>query len=205
MKSCLLGVVCASIFTLSVSRVSDAALVVFDNLADYNGNTGSELFLIDFNGSPDTRVDGSTISSLATFTSPEASDPSEVDWSSDALTDAGSIFVGVGPLAIEFSSPVFALALDFLSAAEQETVNLFDSSAASLGSVVAPNASGFFGVVSDTAIASVLITPGGPSATPDRFFIDNLRANAPVPIPAALYLFASGLIGLFGMARRKAA
>ena len=36
----------------------------------------------------------------------------------------------------------------------------------------------------------------------DWFYVDNIRANY-VPIPATVWLFGSGLIGLIGLARRK--
>ena len=41
-----------------------------------------------------------------------------------------------------------------------------------------------------------------PTASP--FSVDNIRLSA-VPIPAAVWLFGSGLIGLIGIAKRKKA
>ena len=111
----------------------------------------------------------------------------------------------VGPLSIDFTDPLtFAFSLDFSSAGEQETVKLYDSSNTLITSVLAPNASGFFGLVSDTAIDSVIIRNGifPASGNRDRFFIDNLRVNA-VPVPAAIWLFGSGIVALAGFARRK--
>jgi len=188
------------------STTNAATVSVYNNATDYSAATGSQIFLIDFNGSTNMLVDGSTISAQASFTSPEAGSQNLVNWSSDALSDAGSTLVStnVGPLSIDFTDPsILAFSLDFLSAGEQETLELYDSNNILLASVLAPNASGFFGLVSDTAIDSIIIRNGTfASGNRDRFFIDNLSANV-VPIPGAIWLFGSGLLVLAGF-RKKA-
>jgi len=183
-----------------------ATVSVYNNAADYSAATGSQLFLIDFNGSTNMLVNGGTLSTDASFTSPEANNPNFVNWSSDALSDAGSTLVStnVGPLGIDFTDPsILAFSVDFLSAGEQETLELYDSNNIMFASVLAPNASGFFGLVSDTAIDSIIIRNGTfTSGNRDRFFIDNLSANV-VPIPGAIWLFASAIVVLAGF-RKKA-
>lgn len=194
------------IATLSFN-VNSATVTVYGDSASYDAATTHQIFLIDFNGSPAAYVDGSTISPYAIFGSPEASDPTQVLWNSDALSDAGSTIsvTSVGPVSIDFTdTDVLAFSLDFLSAGEQETVELYDSSNNLIASVLAPNASGFFGVVSDTAIDSVIIRNGlFANGNPDRFFIDNLSVDAVVPVPAAFWLFISGLAGLVMYGRGK--
>jgi len=37
----------------------------------------------------------------------------------------------------------------------------------------------------------------------NNFLVDDIKLNAAVPVPAAAWLFGSGLIGLIGLARRK--
>lgn len=76
------------------------------------------------------------------------------------------------------------------------------------GTVVDPpvsNAIGFFGFVSDTAFSSVIFRT---SVANDGFGVDNVTYSsnlAPVPLPAAIWIFGSGLIGLIAIARRKKA
>ncbi len=180
---------------------------VYDNAFNYNAAVGSELFRVDFNDSPDKIVDGSTISPHAIFGSPEASDPATVLWSSNALTDAGSTVASnfVGPLSIDFTDPsIFNFSLTFSSAGVQETIELYDDTDTLLASVSSPNVNGFFGLTSDVAIDYVIIRNGiFPDVGNDRFFIDNLSADTVVPVPAAVWLFGSGLIGLIGFARRN--
>ena len=186
-----------------------ANVTVFDNAFNYNAAVGSELFRIDFNASPGAIVDGSTISPHAIFGSPEASDPATVLWNSNALTDAGSTVApnSVGPVSIDFTDPsIFNFSLIFSSAGLQETIELYDNTDTLLASVLSPNANGFFGLTSDVAIDYVIIRNGElPGVGNDRFFIDNLSADAVVPVPAAAWLFGTGLVGLIGIARRKKA
>ena len=174
----LLVVVAALILTPE----THGAVTVFGTEADYNAATGPQIFLIDFNPSPTggTLALGSSFSAAVTFGSPEASNPAQVWWNSDAITDAGSTTAlnGVGPVDGVFTDPVYAFALVFSSAGEAETVSLYDVGDVLLDAVTAPNPSGFFGVVSDTPIKSFVINNGEFSpGNRDRFFIDDFRAN----------------------------
>ena len=74
----------ATILLVSGTSAYSNSVSVFDNSAAYSATTLGQLFLIDFNSSPNIVVDGSTISGHAIFGSPEASSPSNVVWSSDA-------------------------------------------------------------------------------------------------------------------------
>ena len=199
--------VLASIVLGYSANAYSANVNVYDNAFNYNAAVGSELFRIDFNDSPDTIVDGGTISPHAIFGSPEASDPATVLWSSNALTDAGSTVASnlVGPLSIDFTdSSIFNFSLTFSSAGVQETIELYDDADALLASVSSPNVNGFFGLTSDVAIDYVIIRNGiFPDVGNDRFFIDNLSADTVVPVPAAVWLFSAGLAGLLGFARRN--
>lgn len=64
----------------------------------------------------------------------------------------------------------------------------------------------FFGVISDTPIASILWSEGPETdgiSCCEETALDNFVVS-PVPIPAAAWLFASGLLGLIGTTRRSA-
>jgi len=64
-----------------------------------------------------------------------------------------------------------------------------------------PTGSGFLGVITDQPAGEFLTVNLLGTAV---FGMDNVRINS-VPIPAAVWLFASGLLGLIGIARKKAA
>jgi len=185
----------SSLFALGIAAASmaldapsaQAQVNVFGNQTDYDNATGAQIFLIDFNGNPagGTFVNGNSFSGEVTFGSPEADDPTQVVWNSDAITDAGSTDyepTHVGPINGVFTTPVRAFALVFLSAGEAETIHLFDEDGNLIDSVPAPNATGFFGVVSATPIKSFHIEHGlfPDSGLRDRYFIDDFRANEPV-------------------------
>ncbi len=181
---------------------TQAAVIAFSNQVDYDAAVGNELFFLDFDGSAGTLVDGNSFSPDVTFGSPEATDPTQVVWSSDAITDAGSTSASnwVGPIDGMFATPVAAFALVFSSAGENEEISLFAEDTSLIGTVTTLNPNGFFGVLSNTPIKSFLLDNGTfPSGNADRFFVNDFRANAPEPNTALL--LGIGLTAL-GMRRR---
>ena len=65
-----------------------------------------------------------------------------------------------------------------------------------------PNGSGFLGIITDQAEVTLIANLSGSAV----FGMDEIyTGNVFVPIPAATWLFGSGLIGLIGLARRKKA
>jgi hypothetical protein len=63
----------------------------------------------------------------------------------------------------------------------------------------------FWGFVSDVAFTDVLLTMGTQATGIETFHMDNMVYSAsPVPVPAAVWLFGSGLLGLLGLKRKKA-
>ena len=68
-----------------------------------------------------------------------------------------------------------------------------------------PNSYGgeFWGFISDIPFTSVKVI-GGSGTNQQHYSLDNMTYS-PVPVPAAVWLFGSGLIGLIGIARRKKA
>jgi hypothetical protein len=184
-----------------------ASVTVFSTQTAYDTATGPEIFFLDFDGNPvgGAFVAGNSFSPAVTFGSPEAADPTQVLWNSDAITDAGSTSANVGPMSGLFTDPVRAFAFEFSSASSAETVSLYDGGDNLLAAVVAPNPSGFFGVTSDTAVQRFVLTNGlFPAGGRDRFFVDSFRANEVVPVPSAALLGALGA-GLVGWLRRHRA
>lgn len=115
-------------------------------------------------------------------------------------------------LTLDFTTVVTDASFDFANPTGALTVSAFDVSGASLGvfnflgADLFVNQAGFdqnaghvdiFGI---GEIASLLIEPGLNQA----LIFDNLNFS-PVPVPAAVWLFGSGLVGLIGIARRKKA
>jgi hypothetical protein len=208
-RFCFIHVLCLMVIS-ALLPASAGAVLVFSSEAAYNAAVGPTLFSIDFNGNPTggAFVDGSIFSSRITFGSPAASDPSLVLWNSDAITDAGSLVAlnGVGPISGAFTDGVQAFGLYFSSAGYPEIVALYNSAGGLIDIVEAPNASGFFGVLSDTPIDGFWVFPGmSPEQLSDRFFIDDFRANGSVvPEPATFLLFGVGLAGLAALKRKRA-
>ena len=105
-----------------------------------------------------------------------------------------------------FSTPISAFAIDvntFANADGAYTASIDTGDIVSSLFEVFPNQSTgqFIGFVSDVAFTDVTIVSSGFSYTLDTLVYGD--ASAVVPVPAAVWLFGSGLIGLLGM-RKKA-
>jgi hypothetical protein len=60
---------------------------------------------------------------------------------------------------------------------------------------------GFWGFISDTPFSSVELI-GGSGSNQQHYSLDNM-VFSPVPVPAAVWLFSSGILGLVSIVRRK--
>ena len=72
-----------------------------------------------------------------------------------------------------------------------------------MGSIPSSYTGGFWGFISDTPFTSVKLQ-GATGTNQQSYQLDNM-VYSPVPVPAAVWFFGSGLIGLVGVARRKKA
>jgi hypothetical protein len=198
-----LGALAVPALLLAAASALAQEATVHGDAASYDAAAGASDACLDFNGSTGALVPGSTFSAAVTFGSPEALDPTTVNWSSDAISDAGSTTAvnGIGTLDGTFTGTAMAFKLVFSSNANAPTVDLYAEDATLIGSFVAPNAPGFFGVVSTVPVKRFVITPGlfdPVLMTRDRFFVDDFcwtAAVAPPAEPAAdLVALCDGLV-----------
>ena len=101
-------------------------------------------------------------------------------------------------MTITLPNPVYAIAFnygEYWGGLLDLSVSLGNGDSATVGTLL--NSYAFFGAVSDTPFTSFSL-----NASRDFILIDNLSQASPVPIPGALVLFGSGIIGLIGIKRR---
>jgi hypothetical protein len=157
---------------------------VYGNQTEYDAAAGASDFCLDFDGSPNSLVSGASFSADVTFGSPEAEDPTQVNWSSDAISDAGSTTdpVSVGPLDGTFTGTAMAFRFVLSSAASAPTVELYAEDSSLIATVNAPSAAGFFGVISSVPVKRFVVVNGFFEGTTnrDRFFIDDFCVTAVV-------------------------
>ena len=198
----------SAVFVLGFSSQAISATTTYTDETSFLNDVGSEIFAINFDGLPIGQSSG-VFAGAVDFGSPEASNPANVLFNSNAMSDAGSTSAanGVGPVDGEFltAETVYAFSLSFASSGQPQTIDLFDLGGTPLDSVTTP-AGGFFGLISDAGIGSFAILNGefAPGSR-DRFFVDDFKAYAvsEVPLPAGVWLFGSALIGLLGLRRGK--
>ena len=104
-----------------------------------------------------------------------------------------------------FAAEVFEVGITNTGA--QAVLSIFDASDTLLGSLVSdadPNADDFIGLISDTPIFRMEFdfVSGIGFGGDDLLFT---QIVSPVPLPAAVWLFGSALLGLIGLSRRKKA
>jgi len=220
-KSCLLGAVCAYVLTFLISS-ANAATIAYDSQADYlSALSGADITTYNFDAlatgtviaSGDT-LNGATFSySLSAPGNPSIQVDDFFDTTSPnnylGTDDGSGAFVSGDAFTITFDQTIQAVGLYVISAdlifADDFTITTNSGQS-----------------VSNTATADVTLTDG------DAFFIglieddSNLGFNSitlssqdfgflfnvdditvsSVPLPAAVWLFGSGLLGLVGMSRR---
>ena len=131
-------------------------------------------------------------------------------WAEDTPFKNGS--GNFGPtVTLSFSSPITAISFDFLDSDGTDEYHLFvdgQNSGASFPSFSSGTDSAFFFGITDLAgISSIAFSADStsPGGFVEEFGIDNVNiaANSAVPVPAAVWLMGSALLGLAGFKRKK--
>jgi hypothetical protein len=198
----------AAIVALSLGQAVQAAIITLD---DFSGHETVETFSsvdISMGAVPLTTLNGVTYTSLAgggLSVSPGHS--SRFDNIPGASLDpAGEDSQGRSDIVIDFSESLNRVGL-LLSAGAITTwtVSALDNNLVSLGAVevTMPAASDavFAGLAFRQNIARLRITELSDGGSGSVTVFDDLRYEAVVPIPAAVWLFVSGLMGLLGFSR----
>lgn len=135
--------------------------------------------------------------------------------------DGGGLTLNIAPIAGNFIEIGFGSAIgdgagfdiriydnEDIASDINESANVFASTDGSsytfIGSVIGGSSEGFLdlsGVYSD-AVNFLRIEQVSTADALDIIAIEGLNEFSPVPVPAAIWLFASGLLGLIGVSRR---
>jgi hypothetical protein len=193
---------------------AQATVTVYLDEATYLAAVGATRTYVDFAGSPGAVVSGGSFTPDVTFGSctdsaAPATCGTQVLHNSNAITDLGGSGArnGVASLAWRFNlADVYAFGLHYISG-QIDAINLVAAGDLSIAPVDTHSATGFIGLVSDTAfyggIAVNAVFAGGIGN--DRYFIDDFRINeaARVPEPGSLVLVGLGLFAAHLLRRRR--
>lgn len=112
-------------------------------------------------------------------------------------------------LSVDFSnfsaSPLYAFAGEWASTTSGDllTVNI-NGQVVQFDNYLAGTGNGFLGFIDTDGFTSMTFGTEGTTAFGEFFSLDNVQfASASVPEASSIYLLAFGLLGLFGIARRK--
>jgi len=205
---------------LSFSAASQAALVVYENEMSWNNAVGAVSGAEDFNAFPvgssfkNTTLAANNMQIKATVgnNSIEVVSQGSAFFTIDNTPHLTSDLSGAEFLRIDFDSAVSAWSATFRGIGndgKNTDIKLFDVNDNLLGTIItsAPSnlALGFYGFLFKENEKVAYLTIQNPTSSRDTFAIDNISYVIPsnVPVPPAFALFATGLIGLAGLGRRK--
>ena len=114
-----------------------------------------------------------------------------------AMTTAGTTFV------ITFDIPITAFGADFAALNEDvDRTRIVVGADEVVPPTTAGNTVGFLGFQTDTPFTTLEFVTSSLTRPLDGYSLDNV-AFSPVPIPGALWLFGSGLLGLLAFSRSR--
>jgi len=231
MKKLLLSAISCTLFNIGITTNADAALVTYTDQATFSSaiNVGTTInFDTDANGNAiptNTIIDQQYIALGADFNpfsngTPTASSPGTTQYASVIPPLSGANILqttGIpnvdGGFEVIFTNAVSGVGIYIGGLHDLSygitTFEIFDSSNSLIGSYNLANEIGsspygylFFGVTSSTEISKLQINVGDS----DFVWFDDLQYSqtiSSVPVPAAFWLFCSGLIAFFGAAKRN--
>ncbi len=219
MKLSHLGAFCACVFSLSISSAVNAAFYDFNQWINDNGEQGFD------NSSPfQLTVDGLQLTAKA-FSRPSSS--ARHVYLDDLFDGTGSVALGgmgvcrpdldaanqcTGNPAVErnqrerlrwdFSEDISSITLEFLNETNGFISQQFEYKYNSdPWTTATTDASSIATLAFDGSSSKIQFRAKG-NAAGRQFYIVNANVSA-VPVPAAVWLFASGLLGLVGVSRRR--
>jgi hypothetical protein len=217
-KSRLLGAACAWLFP-AITSLANAAAVFYTDETTFNtaasGLTlSTEGFEAPFTTSasvnfPDLSITVNNASDLVSRASEEGGGPASTEGSRLARYYTLTPSAGGGGITISFGTSISAFSIDLIDPLDGAAIDAYFSLSNSNGDSQTLLTGGqgnnevhFLGVI-DTAQSFNTVTLFS-TKPQDALLIDRIQYSL-VPNPAAAWLFGSGLLGLIGLARKKAA
>ena len=214
----LLGMSCACVFSINVH----AGLITFEDLfgepvGTIVSNQYTASYGVTFTSNPVIGDVGNTLEGwILDSGANDAFAPGEgITNGSLFITDVvGGNQTGTSTLVVEYASAVDALSFDLIDidGGESYVIEVFDNldnllNTQSIAAGAPDTGDGFVTRigVNVAGISKLLVTGTKTSGSGFGLGFDNFNTDSVVPIPPALWLFGSGLLGLIGIARRKTA
>ena len=211
---------------LLLSTSSNAALLTSTDQALFLASLSGNITTLDFESqAPGSQVNsGDTLNGI-TFDYSIGSPPLDMMVANDYLTTSGSNYLGLNDTGNEnffYAGDSFTMTFDttqnsvglYLVSSDVLFTNDFSIST-SAGSVFNSDVNYFdvgdgglayyVGLTSDIGFTSAILQFDALAEGTFLYSVDDITYASAVPVPAAVWLFGSGLIGLTGMARRKTA
>jgi hypothetical protein len=216
-KTCLLGALC--MLVLSVS--ANAAIITYTDETSFLAALSGPTSTLDFDSTTvDTLIPSGNSLGGITFTynisGLDMKVVNDYDTTSPnnylGMDDAGNfdLFIAGDEFSMSFASPVNAVGLYIVSGDPlfASDVSLNTTAGSALNSDVVDVAledgglAYYIGLISDTAFSSADLTFDAAAVEAFLYSVDDITTSA-VPLPGAIWLFGSGLIGLIGLSKRR--
>jgi hypothetical protein len=201
--------ICFALAASAFAIQASAATAIYTDRSLWEAALTGTINTEDFNGVTPVAIATDTVTSIGSLSieTTNTTGFTQINDGSGGQTVNGSnylqLLIDGSPIRsanLIFPEKIFAWGMDFNHSADQTHVTFADV----IEMPIAPhNTSGFVGFISDTSFDQVALTD--PYISFSAIGMDNISYVSAIPVPAAVWLFGSGLIGLIGIARRKKA